>query len=610
MKLVIVSLLFITSNVSCAIYRKDVPEQDRWDLSALYSSSKEWQREYDALVKRPHPPLFPELTTYKGLLGNSAQHLHDTLWRYFNIGRKINKLACYTSLKHDEDITDTDAKTAYNLIRSVGEQFSQETSWIFTEILSLPEETLQFYIHDDLLAEYRFVLEKILHQKPHTQDECREELIALAESSMKSSLRTYIALTEADLEFGTVLNYELTQSSYDRLIRSPDRELRKMAYSTLFKKYLQHENTLTELLAGTIQAHLFLAKARNFSSCLEAELKPKKIDPAIYTSLIQTVRERINILHRYIALRKKILSLGELHPYDLKVPLFQNKAKTYSFDEACELVLEATRPLGKTYTSALRHGLSAGRWVDRYENVNKVSGAYSGGCYDSVPYILMNFNGNVGDVFTLAHEVGHSMHSYFSLQAQAYHNYHYETFVAEVASTFNEELLHQHLLNRAKNEDEKKHLIDVRLAEIEGGFFRQVLFAEFELFMHEAQEARRPLTPKLLKDKYLELFKFYYGSDLTCDPETAIEWALIPHLHLNFYVYQYATGISCALHLVDKVLHGTEVERERYLKFLHSGSSDWPLNLLQNAGCDMGSRAPIDATIDHFNALLDQLEHF
>jgi oligoendopeptidase F len=341
---------------------------------------------------------------------------------------------------------------------------------------------------------------------------------------------------------------------------------------------------------------------------LEAALYPKNIDLDVYHALIKAVRSKASLLHRYMKLRKKILGVKELHCYDLYVPLVPSVDMKFGYDEAEDLVINSMKPLGNKYVDLLHDGLKKGRWVDRYENQNKRSGAYSSGCYDSMPYILMNYKGILRDVFTLAHEAGHSMHSLFSRQSQPYHYSDYAIFVAEVASTFNEEFLMQTLIQKAKSPKEKAFLLNEKLEDIRGTLFRQVCFAEFELFIHELAEKRIPMTPKVLKDKYLELTAFYFGPGVTIDPEIAIEWARIPHFYYNFYVYQYATGIAASMALAEHVRNDGAKAREKYLEFLRSGSSDYPINLLAKAGVDMRSPEPVIDAMHEFETLLDEFE--
>jgi oligoendopeptidase F len=379
--------------------------------------------------------------------------------------------------------------------------------------------------------------------------------------------------------------------------------LRQSAFEGIHRSFLKYENTLCELLSGQVQNSLFQTRSRNYPSCIEGALFPHQIDTSVYTGLIKAVRARLPSLHKYMKKRKEALKVDELHMWDLHVPLVQDVNLSFTYEEAEKLVIESVAPLGREYQEALSKGLLKGRWVDRYENARKRSGAYSSGCYDSMPYILMNYNGNFQDLMTLAHEAGHSMHSLNSNQHQPYQYSHYPIFLAEVASTFNEELMFLHLGKQELTKDQRRFLINQQIEDIRSTFFRQTMFAEFELKIHELAEQAVPLTPQLLKEIYHQLNVDYFGEALSVDTLIDIEWARIPHFYSHFYVYQYATGISAAHSLYRRVIE--ENGREDYLKFLSSGSSHFPLELLKRAGVDMKSTQPVAALIDHFDHLVD-----
>ncbi len=605
--------ILASQTLTASVSRNDIPEEDRWNLSAMYATCDSWQHELDSLLPSKTPPLFPQLITYKDSLGSSAENLPHTLNAYHDTLRKIEKLYVYANLSHYEDIANPQNKTRADQITEVLTSFSQETSWIQPELFSLPDKKFQEYLNNPKLAEYKKYLEKLLHQKPHVRSADEEQVIAQAMSVLESPAKAFSAFNNADIQFGTVHDSEgkahtITHATAASALRSTDRTLRKNTFYTFTNKYLEHENSITELFAGTVKSHHFVAKTRRYNSCLEAALKPNNIDVQVYHSLIEATRARVDLLHRYVKLKKQHLNLDELHQYDMAVPLASYDTKNYTYAEAQALTIEAVQPLGPEYSAILKNGLANERWVDRYENKNKRSGAYSSGCFDSMPYISMNFTGTLRDVFTLAHEAGHSMHTYHSTRHQPYHTAGYSIFVAEVASTFNEELLRQMLLSQAKSTQDKVVLLNQPLDDIQATLYRQVMFAEFELFAHSACEQNTPLTPKLLKDKYLELCSFYYGPELTLDPECSIYWAVVPHFHANFYVYQYATGISAALALADNVLKGDDAALDRYLTFLRAGSSKYPLDVLADAGCDLRTPAPVDKALDQFESYLNELE--
>lgn len=592
--------------------RKEVALEDTWDLTSIYADQETWKKEFEKNQGDDGEPKWPELAQYKGRLGEGADILKKTLETMFQIDRQLSKLYVYANLKHHEDIADDANKVAQTQILNCIHAFAQEASWLEPELLELEDEVIQAYLNSPTLADYKFHIEKIVRIKKHLLSPEEEGLMALTGKPLQSTYKAFGALNDADFKFGTILDkegkaHELTHGTYSLYLYGKDRTLRENAFLGLHRKFGEYENTLGELLNGTVQTHLFVARARKYNSCLEASLFPKNIDVSAYHSLIKAVHKRIGELHRYFDLRAKLLDIGPLHLYDMSVPLIPSVDIRLSYKEAESVVIDSVAPLGKEYQNQLRKGLEEDRWVDRYENQNKRSGAYSSGCYDSHPYILMNFKELMRDVFTLAHEAGHSMHTQLS-KKQPYHYADYPIFVAEVASTFNEELLMREFLARAKSREEKAFLINQKIDDIRATLFRQTMFAEFELWMHEQAEKNVPLTPKTLKEKYRSLNAFYFGDSVILDSESDIEWARIPHFYYDFYVYQYATGISAALSLAKRVTEGGDQEREAYLNFLKGGSSDYPLELLKMAGVDMRSPAPVEAAIDRFSSLVTELE--
>ena len=595
------------------VTRDQVAKDDQWNLNSLYPSFKEWDEDYKKLIKSESPPYFSHLCKNKGKFKENATFLHETLDEFLQTERLTRKLYTYAHLRHDEDIADNISKTHFEKILLAYHLLSQEISWMEPEILSLDENTLQQYMKSTVLKEYHFYLEKLLRLKPHVLPEREEALLAMAEQALVTSQKAFSAINDADFQFPDILDsdektHPLTHAMYGMHIRSQDRTLRKNSFLTMHNKYREFENSLTELLSGQTQKHLFCTRARNYATCLDSALFSKNIDSEVYHSLIGAVHDNISVLHEYMGLRKRLLSLDELHMYDLYVPTISQFDKKYTYQEAEDLVIESLQPLGEEYVETVRKGLKQDRWVDRYENKNKRSGAYSSGCYDSMPYVLMNFRGMLRDVFTLAHEVGHSMHSYLSHKHQPYVYSDYAIFVAEVASTFNEELLMNTLLAKASSDTEKAFLINEKIEDIRATFFRQTMFAEFELLIHTLAEQGQSITPELLKNEFMRLNKFYFGSNVFVDPEVAVEYARIPHFYYNFYVFQYATGISAALALSNKVLTEGAPAVKKYLNFLQSGSSDYPIELLSKAGVDMRSKAPVSNTLTKFSTLVKELD--
>ncbi len=591
-----------------AIERNEVKSEDQWDLTPLYPSLAKWEEEFKKITKQGTE----ELQTFRGKLTESPEKLSKFLSLYLEFEKTIHKLYTYSHLKHDEDVADELNKGANDRIMLFLNQFQNEMAWVEPEILQLSEETQKKYLKAEILKEYHLFLSKIIRLKPHTLSADKEALLALANKPFETPSKAFGLFNNADLKFPNILDEngeekELTHGTYHLYLQSPDRTLRKNAFYAIHKGFENFENTVCELVNGQVQVHQFNAEARNYASCLEAALFPHQIDPQVYHSLIKTIKDNIKPLHDYVSLRKKLLEVDELNIYDLYVPLIKEYDKKYTFDEALELVIDSVAILGKDYQETLRKGLIEERWVDRYENERKRSGAYSSGCYDSHPYILMNFHGTLRDVMTLAHEAGHSMHSLYSRKHQTYQDSHYSIFVAEVASTFHEELLFRHLMEKATTDEEKLYLINQKLDDVRATLFRQTQFAEFELRLHELAQQGVPLTPALLKKEYHQLNVDYYGPDLTIDSAIDVEFLRIPHFYYNFYVYQYATGISAADALVNHVVEKGESAKKAYLNFLSSGSSKYPLDLLEQAGVDMRQPKPIKDLILRFNELVNQL---
>lgn len=595
--------------------RSETAIQDKWNVEALFPSLSDWQKEFSKIKPEEENPsiLWKDLAAFRGRLGESPKVLKEALSTLLSLEKKLSTLYTYAHLRHDEEITLDEHKTAYNRARTALYDLLREASWFQPELISLPESTIKAYMSSPELAEYHFYLDKIFRLKPYTLSEDKEELLALAQKALATPSKTFSALNDADFIFDSVKDSEdktldLTHAKYSIYMRSKDRLLRANAFKTYHKKFDSFQNTLAELIEGQTQVHFFSAKSRGFKSCLQAALYPNNIDTSVYTSLIQAVHKKIGALHHYMAVRSKLMHQSPLHMYDLHVSLIPEIEIKISYAEAEELVIDSVAPLGGEYQNILKKGLKEDRWVDRYENKNKRSGAYSSGCYGSMPYILMNYKEIIRDTFVLAHEVGHSMHSYMSHKHQPYHYSDYPIFLAEVASTFNEELLMQKLLEKYTKPEEKAFLINQKIEDIRNTLFRQTMFAEFELKIHELVEKGVPLTPKLLKEEYRKLNLFYFGPSVHCDEEIDIEWARIPHFYYNFYVFQYATGISAAIALNEKVLNGSDKEREDYLNFLKGGSSLYPIDLLLKAGVDMRQPQPVIAAIEKFEKLVGQLE--
>jgi oligoendopeptidase F len=593
--------------------RDQVEKNDIWNISTLYPSLSDWEQDFSSFIPSKEAPHWPALASFQNRLHEGPENFKNALELIMTLDRHLTKLYTYAHLRHDEDITDTECKMIYEKVVLCAHQLAQESSWFQPEILSLSDDLLNEYLNHPLLKTYHFYLEKMIRLKKHTLSSDQEKLIALAGQAMQTPHKAFSAINDADFNFGSVLDSQneeksISHATYALYIRNSDRTLRERAFKKYHSRYKEFENSLCELLSGQIQSHLFTARSRHYSSCLEAALYPKNIDSSIYHALIEAVNKKLPSLHRYMELRKKVLGLEEQHLYDIYIPLIPNVDIKFSYDEAEEAVIDSVAPLGVEYQKILHEGLKKNRWVDRYENKNKRSGAYSSGCFDSMPFILMNYKGVIRDVFTLAHEAGHSMHSWMSRHAQPYHYSDYPIFLAEVASTFNEDLLTQHLLKKFTTPAERIFLLNQKIEDIRGTLFRQTMFAEFELMIHQKIEQGIPLTPQLLKSEYRELNKRYFGPSVIIDEEIDVEWARIPHFYYNFYVFQYATGISAALALSHRVVNGGDNERNEYLNFLKAGSSLYPIEILKMAGINMESPAPVISALETFDRLIDELE--
>ncbi len=592
--------------------RAAVPEKERWNVEALFASVERWKKEFEGVVGKGKGPRWPDLHSFRGNLKNSPEAVRKFLDAYFGLERRLSKLHTYAHLRLDEDLGNDAAKESFGRVSSLIHDFQVEYSWVEPELLSMSGEEFQALLSHPFLKPYHFYLSKLERMRPHTLPPEMEEILALSGKALETPYKAFGALNNADLTFPPAVDQsgkerELTTGTYLLYLKDPDRTLRKTAFENLHKVYEGHANAICELLQGLVQSHLFVSKAKKFKDCREAALFPRRIDAKVYDNLIASIHGNLDALQSYLRLRKKLLNVSELHVYDLYIPLVADVQTERNFQDACELVVESVKPLGDEYMDALKRGLFQDRWVDPFENEKKRSGAYSSGCYDSMPYILMNYHGTLNDVLTLAHEAGHSMHSLLSRKNQPYVYANYPIFVAEVASTFNEQLLLGLLKERAKSKEEKAFLINYEIEAIRTTIFRQTLFAEFELLLHRWAEEGVPFTPTLLKEAYLELNRQYYGDELVLDPGLGYEWARIPHFYYDFYVYQYATGLSASLALFEKASESTEA-RDRYLQFLSSGGSRYPLELLEIAGVDLRNKEPVDAAMRKFRNLVKEME--
>jgi oligoendopeptidase F len=522
-------------------------------------------------------------------------------------------LYTFAHLKSDEDKSNQFYLGLYERALNVHTRSSEMASFMTPEIQSIPEEIILRYLEDEALTEYKFYLEKILRYKPHTRNESEEQILAMSREVANAPSQVFGQLDNVDLKFGTITDdsgkeIELSHGNFTTFLINPQHDIRKKAFFQYYQAYQDHKHTLAATLAHTAKKDLFYSRARNFENCRKAALFSDNIPETVYDNLIETVKTNLEPLFKYLNFRQKVLRLKNLHFYDTYVPIIADVQFRMPYEEAVEVCAKAMQPLGDEYTLILKDGLLSG-WVDRYENRGKRSGAYSSGCYDSPPYILLNYEeNNINSLYTLAHEAGHSMHSYFSKKHQPYVDHDYTIFVAEVASTFNEDLLSRYLLDYYKDDSRMKAYILTReIDNIRATLFRQTMFAEFEKTIHAVVEANQPLTLDVITANYRKLLETYFGNTLVLDPELSLECLRIPHFYSAFYVYKYATGVSAAIALADKVVKDRGSVRQAYLNFLKLGGSKFPLDELLEAGVDMGSPEPIKLAIKHFAKLVDTL---
>jgi oligoendopeptidase F len=588
--------------------RADIRESDKWDLTHLFTDAGKWQEDFAWLQRE-----YPKLADWKGRVGESAQTLAEVLEFEKSLELKIERVYHYASLRLAEDSTSNEYLTRIGQVQNLLTKISETAAFITPEILAIDDEQFEQFIADPALAEWRIKLHKIRRMKPHVLSVYEERLLALGDVALSGYDDTFSQLTDVDMKFGVLTDETgrekpLTQSSFSSFLVKRDHELRKRAFHQFYAEFQDHQYTLAASLAYSVKADVFRARARHYTSALEAALFPDDIPVAVYEGLITSVRKNLDPLFRYFDLRRRALGLGELHHYDTYVPLVPEIETRFTFDQAAEMVLAAVAPLGKEYVGILEEGLRR-RWCDRYETRGKRSGAFSSGSYGAPPYILMNYKEDVfADVYTLAHEAGHSMHSWFAQNSQLFQDYEYPIFLAEVASTFNEELLTHHLLEKTTDAKMRAYIINRQIDDLRGTLFRQTMFAEFEKIIHAIEESGDALTLDVFKSEYHKLLETYFAENFVLDAELDLECLRIPHFYHAFYVYKYATGISAAVALSERVLSGEDGSVDAYLNFLRSGGSKFPLETLKAAGVDMTTPAPIESTLRLFEQRLDELE--
>jgi len=588
--------------------RAEIPDSDKWDLARLFSDVDKWKEDFRWLEQT-----YSRIKEWKGKLGQSAKNLADCLEFEKTLDLKIEKLYHFASLELAEDSANTEYLARVGQIQNLFTKIGEAFAFVVPEIQAIDDATFEKFLADSALADWRIKLDKIRRLKPHVLSEPEERILALGAAALDGYDDTFSQLTDVDMKFGLLADETgrekpLTQSSFSSFLVKRDPELRKRAFHQFYAEFQDHQYTLASSFAYSVKADVFRARARNYSSSLEAALFPDDVPVSVYENLIKSVRANFGPLFRYFELRRRVLKLKELHHYDTYVPMAAEIESHISFDESVDKVVAALQPLGKEYVDTLREGLR-GRWCDRYETKGKRSGAFSSGSYGAPPYILMNYKEDVfADLYTLAHEAGHSMHTWFSQRSQKFQDYDYPIFLAEVASTFNEELLTHHLLEQTRDPKMRAYIINRQIDDIRGTLFRQTMFAEFEKIVHEIEESGDALTLDVFKTEFHKLLAAYFAENFVLDSQLDLECLRIPHFYGAFYVYKYATGISAAVALADKVLRGERGAVDAYLSFLKSGGSKFPLETLKAAGVDMTTSAPIESTLRLFEQRLGELE--
>ena len=585
--------------------RKEVNEEHKWDIGAMYGSDDMWEADFQQVKNEKEG-----VAALKGTLSASAESLYNCLKKKDELFMKAENIYVYAHLKHDEDTEEPAYQALSARVDSLLTETAAALSFIEPEILAIDQGVLNGYMNGfEPLKLYKHYIEGIVRLKEHTLSDEMEEVLAKVSEIGQAASKIFTMLNNADLKFGLIKDEEgndkeVTHGSYLGLMESKSRPVREAAFKALYGAYMAHKNTLAESYSASVRNDVFFAKQRKYGSCLEGALKGSNIPAEVYHNLIKTVNAHLPSLHKYMDVRKKILGVSELHMYDIYVPLVPEIDNHIDYDKAKETILTSLAPLGEEYISELKKGFEA-KWIDIYENKGKKSGAYSWGSYLSHPYILLNYDNKTNDMFTLAHELGHSMHSHMSRKNQEFIYGDYTIFVAEVSSTVNEALLMGYLLNKETDKNMKKYLLNYYMEQFRGTLFRQTMFAEFELKTHEMAEAGEALTSCALNGIYRELNEKYFGKTVTLDEEIDYEWSRIPHFYRPFYVYQYATGYSAAIALSRKILEGGG---EGYLNFLKSGSSMYPIDQLKMAGVDMSSPQAVDLALDVFDSLVEEFE--
>lgn len=588
--------------------RKDIDIKDTWNLESIYANNELWEEDYAALEKDA-----AEFAKLKGAIEADVNKIPAVLDAYYGLHRRLSKLSVYARMRFDQDTTDSTYQTMSAKIGSLGVKIGAASAFVEPEILSYSKEQLEAAEKEnERTAYYGRKIEEMLRGQEHTLDAEKEELLAAAGDMAEAPDDIFSVLMNADMKYPDIVlddgtHLPLTNSTYISYMESPDRAVREGAFKTLYGQIASLKNTFAAIYRGNLKQAKFYAQSRKYSSARAMYLADSNVPESVYDNLLSAVHEALPMMYRYVAVRKKVLGVDKLHMYDVYTPIVAAQNQTYEFEQAKQMVLEALKPMGEDYLSHAREGLE-NRWIDIYPNKGKKGGAYSWGCYDSQPFILLNYTKNLDSVFTLIHEMGHSIHSYYSITAQDYAYSDYKIFVAEVASTCNECLLMHDLLKKTTDKEQRKYLLNHYLDSFKGTLFRQTMFAEFEKIAHDYCAQGKPLTAEALSQMYLELNQKYFGPDMEKDEEIAYEWMRIPHFYTPFYVYQYATGYSAAVALSAKILKEGKPAVDAYMSFLKGGESKDPIDLLKMAGVDMTTEKPVADALALFGELVAELE--
>ncbi|MEK5163446.1 oligoendopeptidase F [Paenibacillus sp. FSL R5-0527] len=592
--------------MSTLMKRSEVSQENTWKLEDLFSDQASWDKSYEELKA-----LKGKASEFEGQL-NNAKNIKAVFELEDDLSLKIERLYVYAHLHHDEDTTNPTYQALVQKAKKLSVEVNEALSFITPEILSLPEQELDRLISDPELADYKFTLQEIKREKAHVLSKTEEALLAQVGNLSQAPQQIFGMINNADMKFPKIKDehgneVELTHGSYIQFLENPNREVRERAFKAVYETYRKQKNTIAATLTANINKNMFYSRVRKYPSVLEMSLYGDNIPKEVYTNLIDTIHESLPLLHRYMKLRKKLLGVDELHMYDLFAPLVEEYKWDINYKEAKQMVEDGLKPLGEDYLKALRSGFE-NRWIDVYENEGKRTGAYSWGAYGTHPYVLLNHKDNLNSMFTLAHEMGHALHSHFSDEALKYRDAQYTIFLAEVASTTNEALLMDYLLKKSADPKQKLYLLTYYADQFRTTVFRQTMFAEFEKIIHEKAEAGESLTPQELSAIYYDLNVKYHGKDMAVDQDIEMEWARIPHFYTSFYVYKYATGFSAATSFSKQILEEGQPAVDRYLGFLKSGGSDYSINILKKAGVDMSSPEPIREAMSVFEDVIEQME--